>query len=894
MRVQAGLSQWPLAGRERELEAFGKAWREPQCLAVVICGPAGVGKSRLAEECLAQGMREGWKGARAAATAAAATVPLGAIAHLIPAGVDLADPVKGFAAVAQVLAGQRRDRRWVVLVDDLHLLDAASAVLLRQLLDARVVRLIVTVRTGEPIGDAVNALTGGDQAHRIDLTAFDQEQLEQVLCAALGGPVGRGTLQELYTASGGNVLYSRELVLGALASGALTSDGEIWELAKGALPTTSKLTELIEARLAAADPAAGPVLNLLALCEPVSLADAQAVAPMVVLADAQAVGLIQVATSRRRTTLALAHPLYGETLRAGLPAPCRRQLLLDQVARMRARGARRRADALHIATWQLAATGTADPPLLLHAAALARHAHDYYQVDALMQALPEGKRSHSSCLLHGDALAQLGQWQQADALLAEADARAPGEAEIVAAALVRTWNLFWMAGRTDEALQANDTARERVTGAVGQHLLTVNEASLRTVSGQPAQGLALVRDLEADSRQAPDANTWAAAAMFKTAGLAFVGRTGEAIAWGEHAYAEHVRVDEQALGPHPASQLVPLIFALADAGQLTKAREASERALADTVPVDAPLPWVWSAYFRGRVEWLAGDVVAARRWYAEAQAQAHTHHQIRPLFDAWAGLAAAAAVLGDLKAAEAALAEMRAYPPMGHFAGEEDLGKAWLYAARGNLVQARTVLTAAAARARDTGYVPSEMLLLTDVARLGGAEEVADRLAELTQICDGSFGPARAQLAAALAADAPDQLEAAADELNTIGAYLLAAEAATVAAAAWRRTGHTRHATAAINQAHACAAHCEGARTPLLAAPEATAPLTKREREVAILAVTGTSSKDMAETLHLSVRTVDNHLQHAYTKLGVTTRQQLARALGRDANRSVAAATPNR
>lgn len=164
---------WPLVGREVDIACFDAVWAARRCQGVVIHGPAGIGKSRLAQECLPRAARAGFEVGRATASAPAAAVPLGAIAHLIPPGLDLVDPVRGFAAVAQAMLGPRGERRWVLLVDDLQWLDAASAVLLRQLMDAGVVRLIGTVRSGEPVGDAVGALCGGDAVHRIDLEPFD-------------------------------------------------------------------------------------------------------------------------------------------------------------------------------------------------------------------------------------------------------------------------------------------------------------------------------------------------------------------------------------------------------------------------------------------------------------------------------------------------------------------------------------------------------------------------------------------------------------------------------------------------------------------------------------------------------------------------------------------------
>jgi DNA-binding CsgD family transcriptional regulator len=280
----------------------------------------------------------------------------------------------------------------------------------------------------------------------------------------------------------------------------------------------------------------------------------------------------------------------------------------------------------------------------------------------------------------------------------------------------------------------------------------------------------------------------------------------------------------------------------------------------------------------GRTELLSGHPGSARRWFAEAVAQARAKHQARPLRPALHGLAVSAAQLGDLVTAGQAITGAQGCPPMGSSAELDSLASAWLHAASGDQAAAREVLAEGAARERACSRFAPEAVLLTDIARLGGAAEVAGRLAELAEICDGPFASARAGLAAALAASDPELLLSVAAGLEAIGADLMAAEAASAAAAAYDRAGDRRKAAAAATAAAACSARCEGARTPLLAA-QAAAPLTARQRDIAALAAAGTPSKDIAAALHLSVRTVENHLQGVYAKLGVTTRRELATAL---------------
>ena len=61
------------------------------------------------------------------------------------------------------------------------------------------------------------------------------------------------------------------------------------------------------------------------------------------------------------------------------------------------------------------------------------------------------------------------------------------------------------------------------------------------------------------------------------------------------------------------------------------------------------------------------------------------------------------------------------------------------------------------------------------------------------------------------------------------------------------------------------------------AQPEEPIKLTKRELEVLTLVIEGRSSKEVADMLFVSKRTVDFHLANIYDKLQVTNRVQAFR-----------------
>jgi len=71
-------------------------------------------------------------------------------------------------------------------------------------------------------------------------------------------------------------------------------------------------------------------------------------------------------------------------------------------------------------------------------------------------------------------------------------------------------------------------------------------------------------------------------------------------------------------------------------------------------------------------------------------------------------------------------------------------------------------------------------------------------------------------------------------------------------------------------------------RRPAEGAPSAPAPpgqLTPSELRVARLVAEGLTNREIADRLYLSPHTVDSHLRHAFTKLGVRSRVELTRRL---------------
>jgi ATP/maltotriose-dependent transcriptional regulator MalT len=870
------LERWPVIGRRAELELFERALASGQCAGLMIHGPAGVGKTRLADECRDLATASGYPTERVVGSQTAALLPLSAVVALLPGAPERPgpegeiDPVSFFDETRQALHTRYDGQRLVTVADDVPLLDAASLALLGYLVGQGTIFLIATVRAGEPVPDLVTGLWRDGRVERIDLEDLSRTQLDTLLHLALGGPIEAASGRELWKASRDNPLYVRELVLGALDSGALVERSGVWHL-EHKLPSTNRLLDLVQQRIGGLTAEARSVVDLLALCQPVDLDYLDTVAPFGLLEALERSGLLAVSLADREVRLA--HPLHAEVVRASLPATRARQILRAEAGRLEASGSTSGPAVLRSAVWRLDAGERPDPAVLIRGAHLARYAHDFRVVRRLVEAIPDDQLDAVGALLLGEALYELGAFAASERVLSRGQLVPGSEHVALRLAVTRAKNAHWGLCQPETALAINAEARRFITSEPLLEELVADEAAILMFSGHPVRALSVL-----DRIAGSETRTRVVRAIVRAPALAATGHTAEAVHVAETGFADHVGLGDELAIAHPATHVVSQVFALTEAGRLHEAEQLAQAGAEVVASHRVPIAQIWFAVNLGRIATLQGRVATARRYFAEAAGLAEANFFAGPRRLALSGLALAHALLGDGHAATRVLQECHTLPPFGFVGPEQQLADAWTAMAQRRPVEGIERFRRAASDAAASGHLTAESWLLHDLMRTGGGDQ-SDRLRELAARCDSSLVSARARHAVAVRGRDAHELSGAADDFETIGARLLAAEAAADAAEAFRRAGDRRAATALSRRSTALAASCEGAATPGLVQPDAVVPLSGREREIARLAAEGLSSKDIADRLYLSVRTVNNHLQNVYSKLGVSSRADLARSL---------------
>lgn len=870
---------WPLVGRREELALVAEALNHPEVHGVVLAGEAGVGKSRLARECLELARAAGFHAEWTVGTQSSSTIPFGAMAHLLPEdllspGVGPSGQARNLIAVAEgALAARSGAAPLIVGVDDAHLLDDFSAALLHHLTVTRSAFVATVVRSGEPVPDAVARLWKDELAERVDVQSLSQDEAADLVESALGDQVDGATLHWLWDVARGNPLFLREVVLAGLEAEVLTQDEGVWRW-KGEFRPPPRLSEVIEGRLAGLEREELDALEVVAAADHLGASILAALAPRPAIEAVERRGLIEAWNDDRRTRVRLSHPLYGEVIRSRTPL-LRAQVILRQLAdALETAGARRREDLLRLASWRLEGGGPVRPDLMVTAARHAGAAFDFILAERLAQRAVEVGGGFAASHALAEALIGQGRFEDGESLL-EAT-QAGSEVERAQVAVARAMNLFLHMGDESRAEAILREAERALTDPMLRVEVAVGRVTFLMLGGKIREAVELSRALLAGSDVAD--RVIVEVGMAAVWPLVVAGHLDEALALIERALEPAARMaDEIPQGDWwlRADGYGADLFAgrlhEAEAGMEALYRESAERG-GDW----RQGKWAWALGWIARTQ---GRVTTSLRWLREAVACLREVDMMAVHLPwALADLAHTAALIGDVSTAEEALAESRRVhsAPYGIAQVPVMLARAWTAAARGEVSAGASLILEAAGVAESLGQGMFQAFALYDASRLGEARTAAPALVALAQEIDGRLVRGFAAHAAALASRDGDALSQASVDFEEMGAHLYAAEAAAAAASIHRDAGRIGSALAASRRAKRLAGLCEGASTPALGAAELRVGLTRREREIGTLAASGHSNRDIAARLVISIRTVENHLHAAYAKLGVTGRDELA------------------
>jgi DNA-binding CsgD family transcriptional regulator len=252
---------WPFTGREGELDLVRRSLAAGRH-GIVITGPAGCGKTRLVTEAA-----RGTDCAKVAGTPETRQLPFAAFAHLVPETVSLHRAV-------QLLSGVR-----LLLVDDAHLLDDASAALVHQLAVHGRTRLLVVATDGAPVPGAVSRLWTGELLPRLALEPLPRDETAQLLATGAAGGAGPEplTVNRLHRLCEGDLRLLRDLVGAVHERGLFTSvpepdvpESDTWAW-RGPVPLTATVRERTTHLLDRTRPDERDTLERLAFAEPLPL-----------------------------------------------------------------------------------------------------------------------------------------------------------------------------------------------------------------------------------------------------------------------------------------------------------------------------------------------------------------------------------------------------------------------------------------------------------------------------------------------------------------------------------------------------------------------------------------------------------------------------------------------
>jgi DNA-binding CsgD family transcriptional regulator len=818
--------------------------------------------------------------------------------------------LEGFAVVLSNLA---RRTPVVVFLDDGHLADVSSWEALGYLastIAAARVLVLVAARPAELAENpaAVPMLLQLEQdgaLRRLELPPLDPMALTELAGAALNDLPSSTLVEWLAERSRGNSLFALSLLQALIDEGADLSAPALHSLPQA-------LTEHVAVRIRKLDePAIATLESLAAIGRRVDFRDL--VGLIGLPADRLALILERLVRSRlvseqehgHELTYELAHPLIQEAIYERIGA-ARRRGLHRGIGRTLVVADRLGEAAAHFA--RSADVGDDEAIAALRDAVRQAEDRGAYRealtiLDALVELVPAGDERWLDILraLHweaewvvdhrADAHALLGikAMHAIDAVLQAATDPAPR-----ATVKFRLANfLGWGAGELDEAERACTEARSLFEQAGDRRSALLVENELAWLAGlrgdYPAMRATAQRVVE--TAEAMDHRFALIQGLTAMAQASFFrGRFAETEP--EHRRALAI-ARQEGKSYRAVINLTALACSLAAEGRVEEALGLVGEAKTESPAWREGLLPEWEAI----VHWFAGDFRTALASAQEAAARrVGKLSKRRALGSAFAALSAVEA--GQATHARRQLMQVRRalagrdFLWCGQVAGHVEGLLAW---EEHRTREAIAGLRATVKQTLGTGALPVAAIALVDLAELaseeGEVELAAEAAAQLEQIArriDRALYGGLAALATGWSGDA-SAAKRAVELLSSTGCRAFQARALDLygrSLADDERLNALQQAAFALD---ACGALWRRDRTHqqlrslgargrrAVDAAIGSASLSRRERQVARLAAEGRTASEIAEQLFISRRTVESHLAHVYSKLGVRSRLDLVR-----------------
>ena len=708
---------WATALRRQLVDEIAELLAERDTGGIALLGVDGVGKTTLAAQIAERlGQRSP---ARVTGTATQSQIPFGAFDSLVNI-TEVGKPAALIQAALDSLLTQNslltQADDALIIIDDAHLLDPLSATLVYQLAQhlksaqPRRGRIIVTARSTPPIPTAVAALWEDGLLRRVDVPPLNGAETAEVIAATDSG----ADAVEFYRRSAGNPLHLRLMVM--------TGDPE------------RSLPELIDRYLAGLPVAAREVLGYLSVREPLARADLVALSTVEAVDTtdtaeavdtAEATGAVQ----RIGSEVYCGHPLFADHIAAGAAAPHLRRLRSEVAARLATHPRRHLGDRLGRSVLSMASDTPEPVDDVVVAAQEALRLGDLGLSERLAATALEREERFDGRLALSYALAWQGRGREADHVLAGVDPDTLSEDQVLAWALPRAANQFWMLSEPERATAFLATIRRRVNGASARLTLDALSATFAMNAGNLTRALDIATEVLA-TPDAPDmAVAWAASAAALSS--ARMGR-----------FADVGRLVDRALGTEYPG-LLRFTVGLAETTTLLMAgrtQAAYDTAAGFTDVAELAQPG------RSIGELLLAEVLIARGEPADAAvllapASAmleRTGYSWGPLSLTY--LATALAQQGEISESAKALsrAESRHGTKSALFAPELAVARAWRLATVGDHYGAIAAARDAARMAERTGQYAIAVRAWHDAARLGDAR-AADALTKIAASADCEF-----------------------------------------------------------------------------------------------------------------------------------------------------------